>query len=71
MDSVAGLASGANLEGVIRIEEEKIRSQVGEVVRESVEQTLNGLLQAAGDSVERSQSCQSMRRVEVRARADL
>jgi hypothetical protein len=43
MDSVARLANGANFEGVIRIEEEKIRSHVGEVVRETVEQTLNGL----------------------------
>ncbi len=31
MDSVAGLANGGNFEGVIRIEEEKIRSHVGEV----------------------------------------
>ena len=51
MDNVAGLASGANLEGVIRIEEEKIRSHVGEVVRETVEQTLNGLLQAEADEL--------------------
>lgn len=51
MDNVAGLASGANFEGVIRIEEEKIRSHVGEVVRETVEQTLNGLLQAEADEL--------------------
>lgn len=51
MDSVARSASGANLEGVIRIEEEKIRSHVGEVVRETVEQTLNGLLQAEADEL--------------------
>ena len=51
MDNVAGSASGANLEGVIRIEEEKIRSHVGEVVRETVEQTLNGLLQAEADEL--------------------
>ena len=51
MDSVARLASGANLEGVIRIEEEKIRSHVGEVVRETVEQTLNGLLEAEADEL--------------------
>ena len=51
MDNVAGLASGANLEGVIRIEEEKIRAHVGEVVRETVEQTLNGLLQAEADEL--------------------
>lgn len=51
MDNVAGLASGANLEGVIRIEEEKIRSHVGEVVRQTVEETLNGLLQAEADEL--------------------
>ncbi len=46
MDNVAGLASDGNLDGVIRIEEEKIRSHVGEVVRQTVKDTLNGLLQA-------------------------
>jgi putative transposase len=51
MDSVTGSANGANFEGVIRIEEEKIRSHVGEVVRETVEQTLNGLLQAEADEL--------------------
>jgi len=51
MDNVAGLASGANFEGVIRIEEEKIRSHVGEVVRQTVEETLNGLLQAEADEL--------------------
>ena len=51
MDNVAGSASGANFEGVIRIEEEKIRSHVGEVVRQTVEQTLNGLLQAEADEL--------------------
>lgn len=39
-------ASVANFEGVIRIEQEKIRSHAGEVVRETFEPTLNGLLQA-------------------------
>ena len=51
MDNVAGLASGANFEGVIKIEEEKIRSHVDQVVRETVEQTLNGLLQAEADEL--------------------
>ena len=51
MDNVAGLASGANFEGVIKIEEEKIRSHVNQVVRETVEQTLNGLLQAEADEL--------------------
>jgi transposase-like protein len=51
MDNVPGLASGANFEGVIKIEEEKIRSHVDQVVRETVEQTLNGLLQAEADEL--------------------
>jgi putative transposase len=51
MDSVAGSASGGNFAGVIRIEEEKIRSHVDEVVRKTVEQTLNGLLEAEADEL--------------------
>lgn len=51
MDSVAGSANGGNFEGVIRIEEEKIRSHVGEVVRQTVEETLNSLLQAEADEL--------------------
>jgi transposase-like protein len=51
MESVTQSVSGANFEGVIRIEEEKIRSHVGEVVRQTVEQTLNGLLQAEADEL--------------------
>ena len=38
--------SGAKLEGVIRVDEQEIESHVGEVVRQSVEETLNGLLEA-------------------------
>ncbi len=51
MDSVAGSANGGNFEGVTRIEEEKIRSHVGEVVRQTVEETLNSLLQAEADDL--------------------
>ena len=51
MDSVAGLASGENFEGVIRIEEQKIRSHVDQVVRRTVEETLNGLLEAEADEL--------------------
>src|SRR5450432_3057012 len=51
MDSVTQLGSGENFEGVIRIEEGKIRSNVDQVVRETVEQTLNGLLQAEADDL--------------------
>jgi putative transposase len=43
--------SGESFVGVIRIEEGKIRSHVDQVVRETVEQTLNGLLQAEADEL--------------------
>jgi transposase-like protein len=51
MDSVAGSANGGNFAGVIRIEEDKIRSHVDEVVRQTVEETLNGLLEAEADEL--------------------
>ena len=51
MESVTQSGSGENFEGVIRIEEGKIRSHVDQVVRETVEQTLNGLLQAEADEL--------------------
>jgi putative transposase len=51
MDSVAGSANGGNFEGVIRIEEDKIRLHVDEVVRQTVEQTLNSLLEAEADEL--------------------
>ncbi len=62
MDSVTGLASGANFEGVIKIEEEKIRSHVDQVVRETVEQTLNGLLQAEADELCGGQALRALAR---------
>jgi transposase-like protein len=51
MESVTGISSGENLCGVIRVEEEQLRSHVGEVVRQTVEQTLNGLLEAEADEL--------------------
>jgi transposase-like protein len=51
MEIVSQSASGENFEGVIRIEEGKIRSHVDQVVRETVEQTLNSLLQAEADEL--------------------
>ena len=51
MDNVAGMVGSENLDGMLRIEEEKIRSHVGEVVRQTVEQTLNGLLEAEADEL--------------------
>jgi putative transposase len=51
MENVSSGLGGGNLSGVIRIEEEQIRSHVGEVVRQTVEETLNGLLQAEADEL--------------------
>jgi len=51
MKSVAGSDEIAEINGVIRIEEEKLRSHVDEVVRSSVEETLNGLLDAEADRI--------------------
>jgi putative transposase len=51
MEIVAQQEGSENLEGVIRIEESKIRSHVDAVVRETVEQTLNGLLEAEADEL--------------------
>jgi putative transposase len=51
MEIVTQSGSDENLAGVIRIEEGKIRSHVDQVVRETVEQTLNGLLQAEADEL--------------------
>lgn len=51
MEIVSQAGSGENFAGVIRIEEGKIRSHVDQVVRETVEQTLNGLLQAEADEL--------------------
>ena len=51
MEMVSQSGSDENFDGVIRIEEGKIRSHVDQVVRETVEQTLNGLLQAEADEL--------------------
>jgi transposase-like protein len=51
MEIVAQPPDGVNLEGVIRVEEGKIRSHVDQVVLETVEQTLNGLLEAEADEL--------------------
>ncbi len=45
------IGSGESFAGAIRIEEGKIRTHVDQVVRETVEQTLNGLLQAEADEL--------------------
>ena len=51
MEIVTHEEGGENFAGVIRIEEGKIRSHVDQVVRETVEQTLNGLLEAEADEL--------------------
>jgi len=51
MSIVTDQASGEKFSGVIKIEEEKIRSHVDGVVRASVEETLNGLLEAEADEL--------------------
>ena len=50
--------SGAKLEGAIRVDESEIRSHVDEVVRQSVEETLNGLLEAEVGQFCRAQRCE-------------
>lgn len=51
MTTVANEASVGNLRDVIRIEEEKVEAHLGELVRHSVEQTLNQLLDAEADEL--------------------
>ena len=41
--------------GALRVDEEKLRGHVDEVVRSSVEETLNGLLDAEADHICRAQ----------------
>lgn len=49
MDSLPQADRPETFQGVIRLDEGQVRSHVDQVVRESVEQTLNGLLQAEAD----------------------
>lgn len=68
MESLASVADQGSLNGVVRIEESKLRGHVDQVVRASVEETLNGLLEAEADRL-----CQAKRyersadRVDTRA----
>lgn len=60
--------SGAKLEGVIRVDESEIRSHVDEVVRQSVEETLNGLPEAEAEQLCRAKRYErSADRVDTRA----
>jgi transposase-like protein len=67
MDSVRDGSQEAtqDVAGVIRIDEAKVRGHLDEVVRDSVEQTLNGLLQAEADRL-----CQATRYERSPDRAD-
>jgi len=54
--------------GALRVDEEKLRGHVDEVVRSSVEETLNGLLDAEADQICRAQRYErSAERIDTRA----
>jgi putative transposase len=54
--------------GALRVDEEKLKGHVDEVVRSSVEETLNGLLDAEADSICRAQRYErSTERLDTRA----
>jgi hypothetical protein len=40
---------GKGLDGVIRVDEAEVKAYLGEMVRQSVEETLNGMLDAEAD----------------------
>ena len=46
-----GEDTAAGLKDAIRVDQEQLRGHIGEVVRSSVEETLNGLLQAEADQI--------------------
>ena len=41
--------SGKELKGVLQVNEEEVKNHLGEMVRVSVEETLNGMLEAEAD----------------------
>jgi putative transposase len=51
MDSLPDTDRPETFSGVIRLDEGQIRQHVDQVVRQSVEQTLNGLLEAEADQL--------------------
>jgi transposase-like protein len=56
------------LKGAIRVDQEQLRGHIDEVVRSSVEETLNGLLEAKADRLCRAQRYErSAERVDTRA----
>lgn len=49
--SMAGLAGSVRSGKMLKVDEAQVRSHVGEVVRQSVEETLNGRLEAEADQL--------------------
>ena len=49
MESLDNFSDEGSFEGVVRIEESKLRGHLDQVVRASVEETLNGLLDSEAD----------------------
>lgn len=59
------------LTGAIRVDHQQLRGHIDEVVRSSVEETLNGLLDAEADDICRAQRYEhSLERVDTRASSD-
>jgi transposase-like protein len=68
MDTLPDADRPETFQGVIRLDEGQIRSHVDQVVRESVEQTLNGLLEAEADQLCRAgRHERSPERIDTRA----
>jgi transposase-like protein len=73
MENVTGRESLRNLdqavlEGALRIDAERVDQHLGELVRQSVEQTLNGLLEAEADQLCGAQRYErSVERLDTRA----
>ena len=60
--------NGVSLEGAIRVDETQVRAHVDEMVRRTVEQTLNGLLDAEADELcGAARYARSPERVDTRA----
>lgn len=68
MTSVADETKGGDFREVIRIDEDQLKGHVAEVVRQSVEETLNGLLEAEADAICGAKRYErSMERLDTRA----
>ena len=66
-----GEDNSAPLTGAIRVDDQQLRGHIDEVVHSSVEETLNGLLDAEADDICRAQRSEhSPERVDTRASSD-